>query len=129
MIRQDAIKNVGFAGFLAYNWGGNGMGVTQAEQLQHEYYYRSRLVMPGQQPQWLVDNSINVNGTTIPLSWNQPLNWIGGVPNASAAIANFYRTNTAARTITLDGNKTVGVLSFNSPAATRSTPAPAARSR
>ena len=40
MIRQDAIFNVGFDGFLAYNWGGNGMGVTQAEQIQHEYYYR-----------------------------------------------------------------------------------------
>ena len=45
-LRQDAIYNVGFAGFLAYNWGGNGMGVTQAEQIQHEYYYRSRLFCP-----------------------------------------------------------------------------------
>src|SRR5688572_9849946 len=27
-IRQDAIRNVGFAGFLAYNHGGNGMGIT-----------------------------------------------------------------------------------------------------
>ena len=55
MIRQDAIYNVGFAGFLAYNWGGNGMGVTEAEQIQHEYYYRSRLTLPSQKPQWLSD--------------------------------------------------------------------------
>ena len=44
-----------------------------------------RLVLPGQQPQWLSDAAPNVNGTTIPLSWNQPLNWIGGVPDATGA--------------------------------------------
>jgi hypothetical protein len=93
MERQDAMKNVGFAGFLAYSWGGNGMGVTQAEQIQHEYYYRSRLVLPGQKPQWLSDSAINVNGTTIPLSWNQPLNWLGsGVVNATGAEVNFWRS-------------------------------------
>src|SRR6478672_11606762 len=30
-IRQDAIKSIGFPGFLAYDWGGNGMNITQAE--------------------------------------------------------------------------------------------------
>jgi autotransporter-associated beta strand protein len=100
---------------LAYSWGGNGMGVTQAEQIQHEYYYRSRLVMPGQKTQWLSDSAINVNGTTIPLSWNQPLNWIGGVPNATGAEVNFWRTLKANRTITLDGSKTLGKLTFDSP--------------
>jgi autotransporter-associated beta strand protein len=115
MIRQDAMFNVGFEGFLAYNWGGNGMGVTQAEQIQHEYYYRSRRVLRSQQPQWLSDSAINVNGTVIPLSWSQPLNWLGGVPNANGAVANFWRTNSASRTITLDGSKTVGTLTFTSP--------------
>jgi autotransporter-associated beta strand protein len=115
MIRQDAMFNVGFEGFLAYNWGGNGMGVTQAEQIQHEYYYRTRRVLPSQQPQWLSDTPINVNGTVIPLSWSQPLNWLGGVPNSTGAVANFWRTNTASRTITLDGSKTVGTLTFTSP--------------
>jgi autotransporter-associated beta strand protein len=114
-LRQDAIYNVGFAGFLAYNWGGNGMGVTQAEQIQHEYYYRTRLVLPSQKPQWLSDSAINVNGTVIPLSWNEPLNWLGGVPNAAGAEANFWRTLTTSRTITLDGNKTVGKMLFDSP--------------
>jgi autotransporter-associated beta strand protein len=115
MIRQDAIFNVGFDGFLAYNWGGNGMGITQAEQIQHEYYYRSRRVLASQKPQWLSDSAINVNGTVIPLSWNQPLNWLGGVPNAPGAEVNFWRTNTTNRTITLDGNKTAGELTFHSP--------------
>ena len=114
-IRQDAIYNVAFAGFLAYAWGGNAMGITQAEQIQHEYYYRSRLVLPTQKPQWLSDQEINVNGITVPLSWSQRLNWLGEVPNAIGAEANFWRTLTADRTITLDGFKTVGKLTLDSP--------------
>ena len=82
MIRQDAIYNVDFAGFLTYAWGGNNMNITEAEQIQHEYYYRSRLTLRSEKPQWLSDSAINVNGTVIPLSWSQPLNWKGGVPNA-----------------------------------------------
>src|SRR5262249_53668350 len=54
-----------------------------------------------------------VNGASVPLSWNQPLNWVGGVPNHVDAEANFYRTLTANRTITLDGSKTIGKLSFD----------------
>ncbi|HVT29264.1 MAG TPA: autotransporter-associated beta strand repeat-containing protein, partial [Lacipirellulaceae bacterium] len=125
-VRQDAIYAVGFAGFLAYAWGGNAMGISEAEQIQHEYYYRTRLVIPGQQPQWLPDAAyaIGDSQTAIPLSWTQPLNWLGNgvvdgvpnsVPNSPGAVANFFRTNTAARTITLDGDKTIGTLTFNSP--------------
>ncbi len=125
-VRQDAIYAVGFAGFLAYSWGGNAMGITEAEQVQHELYYRTRLVLPGQQPQWLPDDAYTIGdaATPVPLSWNQPLNWLGSgvvngvpnsVPNSPGAVANFFRTNTAARTITLDGNKTIGTLTFNSP--------------
>jgi autotransporter-associated beta strand protein len=114
-IRQDAIYNADYAGFLAYSWGGNKMFITEAEQIQHEYYYRSRLVLRSQKPQWLSDSAINVNGTTIPLSWGQELNWLGGVPSAPGAEVNFWRTITANRTITLDGIRTVGKLSFDSP--------------
>jgi autotransporter-associated beta strand protein len=114
-LRQDAILNVGFPGFLAYNWGGNAMGITQAEQIQHEYYYRTRRVLASEKPQWLSDSAINVNGTTIPLSWSQTLNWKGGIPNAAGAEVNFWRTLTADRVITLDGDKTAGKLLFDSP--------------
>jgi autotransporter-associated beta strand protein len=116
MIRQDAIYNVDFAGFLTYAWGGNNMNITEAEQIQHEYYYRSRLTLRSEKPQWLSDSAINVNGTVIPLSWSQPLNWKGGVPNASGAEVNFWRTNTTSRTITLDGSKTAGKVTFDSAA-------------
>jgi autotransporter-associated beta strand protein len=114
-IRQDAILNVGFDGFLAYNFGGNGMGITLAEQLQHEYYYRTRRALASEKPQWLSDAAINVNGTTIPLSWNQPLNWKGNVPNTVGAEVNFWRTLSANRTVTLDGSKTAGKITFDSP--------------
>ena len=70
----------------------------------------TRLVLHCQKPQWLSDTAINVNGTTIPLSWSQPLNWLGGVPNGRGAEVNFWRTLTADRTITLDGSKTLGTL-------------------
>ena len=104
-IRQDAIYNVGFAGFLAYSWGGNRMGITRPSRFSTNTISLAT-VLPSQKPQWLSDTAINVNGTIIPLSWNQPLNWIGGVPNATGAEANFWRTITADRTITLDGSKT-----------------------
>src|SRR6185437_1925963 len=115
-MRQDAIYNVGFPGYAAYAWGSNGMLISEAEQIEHEYYYRTRLVLPGQQPQWLSDAAFTIGDAATPvnLSWSQQLNWLGGVPNAPGAVANFYRTNTAARSITLDGSKTVGTLSFNS---------------
>jgi autotransporter-associated beta strand protein len=115
MIRQDAIYNVNFAGFLTYAWGGNNMNITVDEQIQHEYYYRSRLTLRSEKPQWLSDSAINVNGTVIPLSWSQPLNWKGGVPNTGGAEVNFWRTLTAPRTITLDGTKSVGKITFDSP--------------
>jgi autotransporter-associated beta strand protein len=114
-IRQDAIYNADYAGYLAYAWGSNPIGISEAEQLQYEYYYRTRRVLHSQKPQWLSDSAINVGGTTIPLSWSQELNWLGGVPNAAGAEVNFWRTLTANRTITLDGNKTVGTMTFDSP--------------
>src|SRR4051812_41288487 len=114
-IRQDAIYNADYAGFLAYSWGSNGMLITEAEQIEHEYYYRARRVLHSQKQQWLSDGPINVNGTTIPLSWSEQLNWLGGVPNAPGAEVNFWRTLTASRTVTLDGSKTVGKMTFDSP--------------
>ena len=59
------LDTLGFAGFLAYSWGTNPMGVTEAEQIEHEYYYRSRLVIPGQQPQWLPDAAYTIGDAAI----------------------------------------------------------------
>ena len=125
MLREDALRTLNPASVDAYAWGGNAMLISEAEQVQHELYYRTRLVLPGQQPQWLPDNAYTIGDAAmpVPLSWNQPLNWLGdgvvnglpnSVPNSPGAVANFFRTNTAARTITLDGNKTIGTLTFNS---------------
>jgi autotransporter-associated beta strand protein len=72
-------------------------------------------VLRSQKPQWLSDSAINVNGTVIPLSWSHPLNWLGGVPHAPGAEGHFWRTITADRAVTLDGDKTVGKLTFDSP--------------
>ncbi|HEV8606106.1 MAG TPA: autotransporter-associated beta strand repeat-containing protein [Tepidisphaeraceae bacterium] len=55
-------------------------------------------------PQWNLD----ANG-----SWSIAANWIGGVPNAPGAVANFLGKITAPRTITLDGDKTVGTINFD----------------
>jgi autotransporter-associated beta strand protein len=115
-IRQDAIYNADYAGYLAYAWGSNTIGITETEQIQHEYYYRTRRVLHSQKPQWLSDGPIQWDSsTTIPLSWGQQLNWLGGVPNGAGAEVNFWRTITANRTITLDGIRTVGKMTFDSP--------------
>jgi hypothetical protein len=59
-------------------------------------------------PQW----AINGGGT-----WTLAGNWIGGIPNAPGATANFYGSlvtpGNAPATITLDGDKTVGTIRFN----------------
>src|SRR4051812_5623863 len=114
-IRQDAIYNADYAGYLAYAWGSNPLLISEAEQIEFEYYYRTRRVLHSQKPQWLSDSAINVNGAVHPLSWSDQLNWLGGVPNAAGAEVNFWRTLTANRTITLDGAKTLGKLLFDSP--------------
>ncbi|HEV8605723.1 MAG TPA: autotransporter-associated beta strand repeat-containing protein [Tepidisphaeraceae bacterium] len=52
-------------------------------------------------PQWNVDASG---------SWSTAANWTGGIPNSATATANFLGKITAARAITLDGNKQVQQL-------------------
>ena len=63
----------------------------------------------------MAETEINVNGTTIPLTWSQPLNWVGGVPNAAVRGKLFRRTLTTNRAITLDGTKTIPKVWFDSP--------------
>jgi hypothetical protein len=40
-VRSQAAQNVGYAGFLTYAWSGNGMGVSEAEQVRFEDVYAS----------------------------------------------------------------------------------------
>ena len=61
------------------------------------------------QPQW------KTNGGG---SWNDPANWDGAVPNGTSAAATFLGALTAANSpaiVTLNGNHTVGSLSFDNP--------------
>lgn len=55
--------------------------------------------------------NVDANG-----NWSLASNWTGGEPNAVGAAANFLGAITAARTITVDGPKTVGSLTFNNAA-------------
>ncbi|HSV14158.1 MAG TPA: dockerin type I domain-containing protein, partial [Tepidisphaeraceae bacterium] len=52
-------------------------------------------------------------------SWNTAGNWSGGVPSGATARANFLSGPglTAPATITVDGNRTVGQLTFNNASA------------
>ena len=57
----------------------------------------------------VADWSANANG-----SWSATGSWTGGiVPNGGGQTANFNFPLTAVRTVTLDGSKTVGAISFN----------------
>ena len=46
-------------------------------------------------------------------TWATGANWLGGIPNAAGASANFLGRITANATINLDGSKSVGFLRFN----------------
>jgi hypothetical protein len=50
-------------------------------------------------------------------SWSSSANWLGGVPNATGATANFGTIITAARTVSIDAPATVGSINFSSPIA------------
>ncbi|MCP5546707.1 MAG: autotransporter-associated beta strand repeat-containing protein [Akkermansiaceae bacterium] len=46
-------------------------------------------------------------------SWGNVANWSGSIPNAAGDSANFTSAISSGRTITLDGDKTVGGVSFD----------------
>lgn len=43
-VRADAAKEVGFAGFVGYAWGKNGMGVSEADMVHFEQTYSSKVL-------------------------------------------------------------------------------------
>ena len=55
-------------------------------------------------PQWNVDTDGN---------WSDAGNWVGEVPNAAGAAAEFRSAITASRTVTVDSPATVGTIHFD----------------
>lgn len=126
--RDIAIHNIPFAGFIGYAWDkdaqATGVPATDlAAQISYEKAYASTLVTQSELPAWT-----NNDGTG---SWNDYLNWTGGLPSTTAApfpllaatnpnlpkqtaanfLANATRQNT---TITLDGDQSITNLTFGS---------------
>ena len=67
----------------------------------------------GQTSNWTYNGATATSTTAASNQWGNALSWSAGVPNAIGATANFTANITAARTITLDGDKTVGTLTID----------------
>ncbi|HSU54024.1 MAG TPA: immunoglobulin domain-containing protein, partial [Candidatus Dormibacteraeota bacterium] len=81
--RNQAVQNVAFAGFLSYAWGGNSMGITETEQLEHEDAYRT--------------NNLPVNsGLTVPAIVLQPQSQT--LPNGSDVAFIVFKAGIAPTT-------------------------------
>ena len=61
--------------------------------------------------QWTLDSSVNSN--SFDNHWTNAANWQGGVPDAIGATANFLRRATTPQTVNVDGNVTVGAITFD----------------
>ena len=82
-VRNQALLNIGFTGFLSYAWGGNDMGVTLDEMLEHEDVYAT--------------NRLPVNlGTTAPFIVIQPLSQT--IPSGGTANFIVFKAGTAPTT-------------------------------
>lgn len=78
------------------------VGLTYAFSVSGNFI---RLTISGALPsQWNVDS----DGL-----WSVTGNWLNGVPGAAGATANFASAITSPRTVTLDSNRTVGLVQFN----------------
>jgi hypothetical protein len=95
--------NDGFPEFGASNyWGEGGTSTVTYDWVGYGPDY---IPPPGPATHtWNADSNGN---------WSLATNWTGGEPNAVGAAASFLGAITAARTITVDGPKTVGSLTFN----------------
>lgn len=127
-VRDLAIHNIPFGGFIGYAWDkfaqatGN-PSIDAGIQESYEAAYDSTLVTQTEIPAWT-----GIDGST---SWNDYLNWTGGLPSTISApypllasddpnlpkqtTANFLTAIQANTTITLDGNQSITTLSFGSP--------------
>ena len=108
-VRSDAIRNVGFAGFIGYAWSHNQMHVSDAEMYAAIESYRSHITVESEGPQWNKDASG---------AWLTAANWTSPYapvpPNAMSEVANFVKPLTAPRSITLDSPIIIGRITFSS---------------
>lgn len=77
-----------------------------------EIAYDAAAVAPGQ---WTLDSSVNSN--SFDNHWTNAANWQGGIPNGVGATANFLRRATAAQTVGVNENITVGAITFDNSSA------------
>jgi hypothetical protein len=128
-IRNIAIHNIAFGGFIGYFWQRNDQAtgddaIDLAAQLSYERAYASTLVVQSEVPTWTGNSGAD-------LSWSNYLNWTGGLPSTTQhpfpllastnpdlpkqTTANLYNTIRVDTTVTLDGNQSVTTLGFDSP--------------
>jgi hypothetical protein len=127
--RSIAIHNIPFGGFIGYLWQRNQLATNNdatdlANQLSYERAYAATMVVQTEVPTW-TGNA----GTTN--TWGDGFNWTGGLPSTTQhpfpllaatnpnllrqTTANFFDTIKSNTTVTLDGNRTVTRLAFDSP--------------
>ncbi|HEX8522916.1 MAG TPA: hypothetical protein VF669_11705 [Tepidisphaeraceae bacterium] len=126
-IRNIAIHNIPFGGFIGYAWQRNDQAtgddvVDLTNQINYERAYAATLVVQTEVPTW------TGNGGTS--SWANGFNWTGGLPStvnapypllastnptlAKQTTANFFNTIKFGTIVTLDGNQSVTRLAFDS---------------
>ncbi len=130
--RNLAAYNVGFAGYVGYAWSKNAQGSSSDTLISYENAYASTMVVQTEVPCW-TGNNASVTGN----SWADYLNWTGGLPTTTQfpydpllnnsynvgliqhqTAANFFSNanpSAAGTTITLDGNQSITMMTFDSP--------------
>ncbi len=111
----NAFSNVGSYNLIGYSGviGGTGTGSLAVLNPQAGKVYgfgvtESNVTLDITAAGVISDWDVDADG-----SWNTSGNWTSTVPNRVGETANFSKTLTAVRMVTLDGAKTVGGLSFN----------------
>jgi hypothetical protein len=128
-IRDIAIHNIPFGGFIGYLWYRNFLATGDdatdlAAQFSYERAYASTLTVQSEIPTW-TGNA----GTTN--TWADGFNWAGGLPSTTQnpypllaptnpdlpkqTTANLFKTIKVNTTITLDADQSVTRLAFDSP--------------
>ena len=129
LARNQGAQNVGFSGFLSYAWGGNAMGITEDEQLEHEDTYRSNnlpvnngvsapsiLIQPQEQtlPAGSDVGFIVFKSGTVPTSYQWKFNGVSlpGATNSTLSLTNVQANQSGNYSVVLT-NSAGNVISSN----------------